>query len=179
MANRKFSADQLFTGYAMLGPGSVLITDESGIVQNIVALKDAGDGVEKLNGMISPGFINCHCHLELSHMQGVVPQNTGITRFLLTVVKDRNAEEEHIISAMKAAENSMKENGIVAVGDICNTAHSLGIKKEGNLYYHNFIEATGFTDAKAEERFDIANELYLKFRDHDKLNNTSIVPHSP
>ena len=58
MSNRKFTADQLFTGYAMLGAGSVLITDEAGIVKDIVMLADAGDGVEQFDGIISPGFIN-------------------------------------------------------------------------------------------------------------------------
>ena len=179
MANRKFNADQLFTGYAMLGAESVLVTDEVGVVQDIIMLADAGDDIEKFNGIISPGFINCHCHLELSHMHGAVPRNTGMIKFLLSVVKNRTADEQNISEAMKAAENYMKERGIVAVGDICNTTHSLSIKKSGNLYYHNFVEALGFSDNRAAESFSDAHEVYLKFRNEDPAHNTSIVPHSP
>ena len=179
MANRKFNADQLFTGYAMLGVESVLVTDEVGVVQDIIMLADAGDDIEKFNGIISPGFINCHCHLELSHMHGAVPRNTGMIKFLLSVVKNRTADEQNISEAMKAAENYMKERGIVAVGDICNTTHSLSIKKSGNLYYHNFVEALGFSDNRAAESFSDAHEVYLKFRNEDPAHNTSIVPHSP
>jgi len=179
MANRKFNADQLFTGYAMLGPESVLITDEKGVVQDIVALTEAGEGIERFNGIISPGFINCHCHLELSHMRGAIPRNTGMTKFLLSVMKDRNAEVENILAAMTLAETYMVEKGIVAVGDICNTIHSIKIKNSSNLYYHNFIEATGFNDDSAEERFNASLEMYSTFRENLEKQDVSIVPHSP
>lgn len=179
MSNRKFTADQLFTGYAMLGSGSVLITDEAGTVKDIVMRADAGDGVEQFDGIISPGFINCHCHLELSHLHGAVPRNTGLPQFLLSVVKNRFADEENIASAMNNAELYMKEKGIVAVGDISNTTHSLQIKKKNNIYYHNFIEALGFADARADESFNTALEVYSKFIAEDTAHKTSIVPHSP
>ncbi|HUQ66474.1 MAG TPA: amidohydrolase family protein [Flavitalea sp.] len=179
MPLRKFSADHLFTGYAMLGHESVLVTDEAGIVKDIILAADAGEGVEKFHGILSPGLINCHCHLELSHMAGMVKQNSGMTKFLLSVMKDRNADEEKITAAMQDAEMKMKECGIVAVGDVCNTPYSLNIKSNNILYYHNFIEATGFADAKAEERFKAAFDVYLKFRAAENVNNTSIVPHSP
>lgn len=179
MANRKFNADQLFTGYAMLGSESVLITDETGVVQDIVMKQDASEGIEKFNGIISPGFINCHCHLELSHLHGIVPRNTGMINFLLSVLKSRNAEEENISEAMLLAETYMRERGIVAVGDICNTPYSLGIKSSNNLYYHNFIEAIGFSDAHAEERFNNALKLFLKFKEQGNEHNVTVVPHSP
>jgi aminodeoxyfutalosine deaminase len=179
MINRKFNADQLFTGYAMLGSESVLIAGENGVVKEIVLLADAGDGVEKLNGIISPGFVNCHCHLELSHMRDMIPRNTGMIKFLLTVVKHRNAEVQNIITAMQSAETSMKERGIVAVADISNTTHSIPVKERGNLFYHNFIEVIGFTGHQAEERFEEAYGVYLQFKKKLQHQNASIVPHSP
>jgi aminodeoxyfutalosine deaminase len=69
MAYRKFQADQLFTGYKLLAQNNVLITDEEGIVQNIVQSESAGDDIQILEGILSPGFINSHCHLELSHLK--------------------------------------------------------------------------------------------------------------
>ncbi len=47
---RKFSADQLFTGYMMLGPDAVLITDENGVVEDITDNANAGSDVEKFSG---------------------------------------------------------------------------------------------------------------------------------
>ena len=179
MANRKFNADQLFTGYAMLGKESVLVTDENGVVQDVVMMNDAGDGIEKFDGIISPGFINCHCHLELSHLQGVIPRSTGMIKFLLSVISHRNAEVENITKAMSAADAFMKDHGIVAVGDISNATHSISIKKNSRLLYHNFIEAIGFTDDKARDRFEDALAVYHQFREQLTGAHVSIVPHSP
>ena len=47
---RKFSADQLFTGYTMLGPDAVLITDENGVVEDIIDKAKAGGDVETIQG---------------------------------------------------------------------------------------------------------------------------------
>ena len=179
MGNRKFNADQLFTGYAMLGPESVLVTDGQGVVDDVVMLSDAGEEVEKFDGIISPGFVNCHCHLELSHMQGVVPRNTGMIKFLLSIIGNRNANQQNISHSMTAAEAYMKDHGIVAVGDISNTTHSIEVKQNSSLFYHNFIEAIGFTDDKAEERFEDALAVYLQFKEKFNDHNVSIVPHSP
>jgi aminodeoxyfutalosine deaminase len=182
MTYRKFHADYLFTGYSMLGKESVLITDEAGVVRDIVKYADAGNGIEQYNGILCPGFVNCHCHLELSHMRGLIPAGTGMIKFLLSVLKEREANDEDITEAMVLAETYMLERGIVAVGDICNTSHSLSVKSSRKLYYHNFIESFGFAESKAEDRFNHALQLYYQFAASGNgigAGNVSIVPHSP
>lgn len=175
---RKFKADQLFTGYTLLGADSVLITDENGVVKDIVNAAEAGDDVETFSGILSPGFVNCHCHLELSHMRDRVPRNTGMIRFLLSVMTGRQDEQATMTSAMAAAEAEMKEAGIVAVGDICNTPDSINIKKNSGLLYHNFVEVLGFTPSQARARFHHGIDVYSRFA-NEGLRRTSIVPHSP
>src|ERR1044071_6051359 len=120
MAYRKFSADFLFTGFKMK-PGSVLITDIEGIVQDIVPVDEAGEDIETFKGILTPGLINCHCHLELSHLKDIIPPHTGLIEFLCSVVQKRGFEQEVIQEAIRKAEKEMYDNGIVAVGDICNT----------------------------------------------------------
>ena len=160
MSYRKFTADQVFTGYTMLNDSTVLITNKNGTIVDLVPLDDAGDDIEKLDGIISPGFINCHCHLELSHMKGIAQKNSGMIDFLLTVMNGRNSDKQTIVGAIEKEEHNMKESGIVAVGDICNTTYSIDIKKRRDLYYHNFIEATGFVEASAADRFSTAFKVY-------------------
>lgn len=179
MAYRKFNADHLFTGNQMLGKDSVLVTDEQGKVDDIIPLSEAGDHMETYPGILSPGFINCHCHLELSHMHGLIPRNTGMTKFLLSVLKGRIGENARITEAMEVSDAYMKEVGIVGVGDICNTDYSLAVKSRSQLHYHNFIEITGFVDEHAHSRFNDALELYSRFTAGQKAASVSIVPHSP
>lgn len=69
MSFRKFKADQLFDGYRLHGNDKVLITDDSGKIEGVVPLEYAGDDIQTFNGILTPGLINCHCHLELSHLK--------------------------------------------------------------------------------------------------------------
>ncbi len=173
---RKFSADQIFTGDETLQQ-HVLITGNNGVIVDLVKEDDAGGGIEKFNGILSPGFINCHCHLELSHMKGLIPKHTGLVDFVFKVVNERHFEEAEILSAIENAENEMLQNGVVAVGDICNNTLTIAQKVKGGLYYHNFIEASGFPPAVAGIRFQKAVDLYNSYA--ALLPANSIVPHAP
>jgi cytosine/adenosine deaminase-related metal-dependent hydrolase len=177
MALRKFAADFLFTGTEMLGNDAVLIADEKGKIIDITAAASISDGIERYNGIISPGFVNCHCHLELSHMKGVIPAGIGMVEFIISVMNNRKDDPALIAESIFYELRYMKEKGIVAVGDVCNTTDTLKAKSASDLYFHNFIEALGFVPETAETRFSQALHIYQKFT--DQFSSTSIVPHAP
>src|ERR1700744_2806126 len=181
MTYRKFKADYLFTGKETADQDSVLITTPEGIVQDIVPASDAGSDVAYYPGWLSPGFINCHCHLELSHMRGVLPEGTGLVDFLSLVMRLREEKPEVIAEAIAAAEQEMLENGIVACGDICNTIDTLPAKKEGRMHYHNFVETMGFLEAGAAARFAGSQKVFAGLGGlyAYPLEGASIVPHAP
>src|SRR4051794_13617440 len=106
----KFKADYLFTGNEVLPANFVLISDQHGTIQEIAELDDPGDDVQTFRGVLSPGFINCHCHLELSHMRGLIPEKTGLVDFVFSVVTQRHFPEEEILEAIEKAENEMVQN---------------------------------------------------------------------
>mgnify|MGYP001548711871 FL=1 len=139
MRYRKFKADYLFTGEKILSDRNVLITDEHGEIINIIDEKDAGEDVEILKGIITPGFINAHCHLELSHLKNVVPEKTGLIDFVFKIVSERHFAEDEILAAIEKGEQEMLQNGIVGVGDICNNFLSAAQKEKRNLRYYNFV----------------------------------------
>jgi len=166
----------------MLGPGHVLITDVTGKIEEIVDRKDAGENIQQLNGILSPGFINCHCHLELSHMKGLVPERTGLVDFVFKVVNERHFPEEEILDAIAKAEDEMLANGIVAVGDICNNTLTLSQKQKQNLAYYNFIEVSGWLPAVAQSRFERSLGYYHSFKQLQTPNpkpQTTLSPHAP
>ncbi|HKH59864.1 MAG TPA: amidohydrolase family protein [Flavitalea sp.] len=179
MSFRKFTADYLFNGHEFL-EDAVLITDEKGIVENIVSMNDAGDEVNVLAGILSPGFINCHCHLELSHLKDVIPPHTGLIDFLVSVVQKRGFEQEIIQEAITRAEQEMYKNGIVAVGDICNTADAVSQKAKSDIYWNSFIEILSFTDQNAVDRVDHYSGVLSQ---HQKLLpenfRNALTPHAP
>lgn len=176
---RKFSADHIFTGQQLLAGDRVLVTDAHGRVQDIIDRQDAGDDVAYYSGLICPGFVNAHCHLELSHLKGVIPQHTGLVAFVQQVMSLRNASEEAKTAAMQAAEQEMLTGGIVAVGDICNTADSILTKQNSSLRWHHFIEVSGFVDAVADKRLQPMTELAAMFRTALAGQGTSLTPHAP
>jgi aminodeoxyfutalosine deaminase len=158
-----------------------LITNEEGVVENIVPLQEAGEDLQEMTGILCPGFINCHCHLELSHMKGLLKEKTGLVRFVLDVVQQRHFPEQQILDAIEKAEEEMLACGIVAVGDICNNVLSLPQKIKGRLYYHNFIEASGYNPQIVAERFRRSLDFFKEYAKYYSIpiESNSIVPHAP
>jgi cytosine/adenosine deaminase-related metal-dependent hydrolase len=181
MKTRKLTAPRIFDGYRFV-EDHVLIVQESGVVEALLPSDEAGDDVGVYDGILTPGFINCHCHLELSHMRGKIPEKTGLVDFVFKVVTERSASEEAILSAIDAAESEMIRNGIVAVGDICNNTITLGQKAKDNLHYYNFIEASGWLPDVSAQRFERAKGISEEYRRQESENGregSSIVPHAP
>jgi cytosine/adenosine deaminase-related metal-dependent hydrolase len=187
MRFQKFQSDEIFTGYELLGSGYVLITNEQGTIDAIVMEQDAGDNIQKVRGILSPGFINCHCHLELSHLKNVIPPHTGLIEFLCSVVTKRNFDPAIIQHEIAKAEKEMWDNGIVAVGDIGNTADTAEVKSTSKIRWHNFVEVLSFTDEKAEENVALYQSVLERFEqirnpksDPDShRDRSSLVPHAP
>ena len=182
MSYHKFQASQLFTGTEMLGPDAVLIANEQGQIETITTRKDAGEDVQQLEGVLSPGLVNCHCHLELSHMRGLIPEKTGLVDFVFKVVNERHCPDEEIQDAIALAEDEMLNNGIVAVGDICNNTLTVAQKEKQRLAYYNFIEVSGWLPAVAQTRFERSFQSYQSF---EKIQHPgskiqqSLSPHAP
>lgn len=157
----------------------VLAVDGAGYVKGLYSAEQAAmlnlSIDQHLDGALIPGFVNTHCHLELSHLRGQIPMHTGLFGFVSQVMKSRNAETPAIMKAMADADAEMYQNGIVAVGDISNQAISATIKHNSKLYYHTFVEAMGFNPAQAESIFSKAVETQESF----KPLKASIVPHAP
>jgi len=183
MAYRKFKADQLFDGYKLHGPDKVLVTDETGKIIELVNESEAGEDIQSLSGILSPGLINCHCHLELSHLKNVIPPHTGLIDFLCSVVTKRDFSPKIIQQDIIKAEKEMYENGVVAVGDIGNTADTADVKSKSKIRWHNFVEVLSFTDEKAEENVEhykqIAQTFNLQPSTFNIQHRTSLVPHAP
>ena len=82
---RRIAAHLLFTPSGLL-PNMVVTIDNEGVITDISEVSgsvhlDGEAGVEFFGGILVPGFVNSHCHLELSHLQGIIPAGGGLTAF--------------------------------------------------------------------------------------------------
>ena len=184
MKYRKFKADKIFNGFEFLGPEYVLITDEEGRIIEVSLETEVGEDIEQLQGILSPGFINAHCHLELSHLKDVIPPHTGLIPFLLDVVGKRDFPMDIILDRIEQAEKEMYADGIVAVGDIGNTANTLETKRKSKIKWNNFVEVLSFSDEMSPARLQQYGDVLKAFldaeveleKDHFK---SALVPHAP
>lgn len=177
---RKLSADIIFPISGDPIPNGVIVVDEEG---NILAV-DAADqhetgGVEKYRGIIVPGFINTHCHLELSHMKGLVATGTGLLPFLNSVVKFRDFPEEEILEAIDLADQYMYDQGIVAVGDISNKLDTAACKEKSAIRYHTFVEMFDFLQDAAAVGTHQQYEPVFAGQSASSGDRKSYVPHAP
>jgi cytosine/adenosine deaminase-related metal-dependent hydrolase len=174
-----FSAQYIMTNNGPPLKRAVIYAEDDGTIVNI---DDTGGrltdkhSIEFYNGIIIPGFVNCHCHLELSHMKGLVPKGSGLGDFLEDIRSTREAGVENIISSATTADNDMYHNGVVLCADICNTASTFNIKINSRIKYINFLEVFGIDPEKAERRL---SEIMQVAEKADELNLPfSLVPHS-
>jgi cytosine/adenosine deaminase-related metal-dependent hydrolase len=175
---RAYTADLIITNDGPPIKNGWIILDESGLITSVNDSPPPHDAFT-FDGVIVPGFVNAHCHLELSHLKGVITPQSGMAGFIQQLLKNRfvaTASEQQ--AAMLLAEQEMLQNGIVAVGDISNNDSSILIKQKCKLYYHTFIEIVGLNPALASEIYQNGIELRDVF--NAQLNTTnSIVPHAP
>jgi len=175
---KKFKADYVFPVNADPIKNGIITVDDTGQIIALDSGLSASDhsSIEKLEGIICPGFINTHCHVELSHLKDKIEPKTGLVNFIKQVQGQRNAfKQNDVLAAAELADNEMFNNGIVAVGDISNTPHTIALKNSSKLYYHTFIEVFGFLPERAQETFDNAIALRNQF----KLLPCSVTPHAP
>lgn len=163
------TSEPLKNGTVAVGPDGAIL----GLYpEDSLSLQDVN--VTKLEGIIVPGFINSHCHLELSYLHNKIPQKEGLLSFIKNIISLRkslkNTEE-----VMREADRQMWENGIVAVADVSNNIDSKKIKEHSSIYYYTFIELLSFEPDKAKDVFREGSELLEQF----SPLHASIVPHAP
>ena len=156
----------------------VVVVDESGTIIDLIDAEHSAalaGQTEFFEGIIIPGFVNAHCHLELSHMKDQLSRGAGLLNFIREVITKRAADEDQIRKAMEVYDQTMFNNGIVAVGDISNTGLSKQVKSSSRIYYHTFLELLGFDPERALPAFQRALDLKNEFVSLP----CSIVPHAP
>lgn len=138
----------------------VVEVDDRGTITNILRCDaiDSVASVEFFPGILIPGMVNCHCHLELSYLKGAIAEGEGYGGFARSIGAVRNnfTTEERIRSA-RLADAQMWEEGVEAVADIANDDLVMEVKTQSKIEYHTLFEFFGLNNRDVEPHFDLAN----------------------
>ena len=109
-------------------------------------LRDLGDGV------LLPGLVNAHCHLELSHLAEKLPPAGGsFVPWVESVVASRGQHTSlEIASAVDRAITALEASGTVALGDVSNTLTHLERLSASSLSAVVFLELLAWDPAMAQ-----------------------------
>ncbi|HCT29636.1 MAG TPA: hypothetical protein DIW31_02630 [Bacteroidales bacterium] len=177
---KRFSANYIFPVNGHPIKNGIVVVNDNNIIVDVIDPK--GDvleleSMEFHNGVIVPGFVNAHCHIELSHLKKKLDNSAeGIAGFVSQIRTLRASTEFEIQKSIKQALSALDDNGTVAVGDICNTTDSFLLKQTSKIYFHSFIEVFGLLPSEAELRYQNAKSLL-----NDALlvnKSSSLTPHA-
>lgn len=139
---RRITAEYVYTLDAQepIRNGYVEVDDEGVIVA--VGACHADEAVEK--GAVTPGFVNAHCHLELSHLHKKFRKGTGMAGFIdqINALRDWASDDVKTVLVREWMDKLWKD-GVSAVADISNDASSFPVKSESPVYTRTFLEVFG------------------------------------
>jgi aminodeoxyfutalosine deaminase len=174
-----YSAQYIFTNTGTPLKRGIVCTENDGTIVSVEGSEgklEERHSVEFYNGIIVPGFINCHCHLELSYLKNEIEAGSGLPEFLTGITSKRESAKKDNDQAIKDADNEMFKGGVVLCADVCNTSASFKTKKESKIRYINLLEVFGIDKSKAEKRMHEILELAQVAEEMDLPY--FIVPHS-
>lgn len=177
---RFLKANKIFDGKQWLPEGTLLAIDSQNRLKELLSESQIEkNNVEVFEGIITPGFVNTHCHLELSHLKNKIQKHTGIPEFGKQIISQRMTgfTKEQIYEHAVVADTEMWNNGIVAVGDISNGDDSFKIKQNSKIVYHTFVEILGLNPANQLLMFDYGLSILKQLEQLNLFG--SLAPHAP
>ena len=137
--------------------GFVEYDEKNGTILS-VGTCDESEKVEA--GAIVPGFVNAHCHVELSHLHGKFRKGTGMAGFIDQINELRDwAGRETKITLVQKWMDKMWEDGVSAMADISNDDSSFGVKAVHPMYTRTFLEVFGSEPEMCEDVMKGVTEL--------------------
>jgi cytosine/adenosine deaminase-related metal-dependent hydrolase len=124
---RAVHADAIVTGDGDVVRDGAAIVDVRGEVVDVgpaaeVLPHHPGVPVERVRGVVLPGLVNAHTHLELSSLRGQVPRGAGFVPWVEHLIGQRaEARPEDDAEAIERAVAELDAFGTVAVGEVTNS----------------------------------------------------------
>ena len=160
----------------VLKRGYVLLNSDNEVVE-VGELTEECEDTEFYSGILCPGFVNAHCHVELSHLVGMFEQATGMSGFINQINAMReNVGKEGRIKALEAQMDKMYREGVSAMADISNCSESFECKSKSPMYTRTFLELFGSEPKDAQDVLESGKSLAQVANEYGI--DAAITPHS-
>lgn len=108
-------------------------------------------------GVLLPGLVNAHCHIELSHLRHRIDFSLGFVPWVQNLIDARRSENAQVVRLkVQDALRALETTGTVAVGDISNNLSHLDLLSSSPLRAVVFYELIGWDPAQAPAVFEKA-----------------------
>lgn len=179
---RRYAANLLCTNSGEPIKNGGITLNEKGEIIEIFQLNDAEPERENtvfFNGILTPGFVNTHTHLELSFFDGVFQPGGSMVAFLRQIDSLRVEVNQQIINeALRKAYQTLAEDGQVAYGDISNQADTVPFKREEEFDSITFVEMFGANETLADKAFAEGVKAQEAFHKAG-VKRAYLSPHAP
>jgi cytosine/adenosine deaminase-related metal-dependent hydrolase len=155
---RAVHADALVTGDGdAIGDAAVVVDERCEVIDvgraGDVLPRHGGIAVERARGVLVPGLVNAHTHLELSALRGCVPGGAGFVPWVEHLIGARvEARPEDDEEAIERAVEELDASGTVAVGEVTNSLGAVHALARRGFIGSIFHEVFGVDRASVERR---------------------------
>jgi cytosine/adenosine deaminase-related metal-dependent hydrolase len=155
---RAVHADAVITGDAGVVRDAAVVVGPDGTVKDVgpaaeVLPRNSGAAVERVRGVVLPGLVNAHTHLELSALVGHVPGGAGFVPWVEHLIGARlEVHPESDAAAIDRAVGQLDAFGTVAVGEVTNSLAAVRPLARRGIVGCVFHEVFGVDRASLERR---------------------------
>jgi cytosine/adenosine deaminase-related metal-dependent hydrolase len=157
---RAVHADAVVTGDAETIRDGAIVLEANGTFVDVgpaseLLPRHAGLAVERVHGVVLPGLVNAHTHLELSALRGRVPGGAGFVPWVEQLIGIRaELGPEHDVQAVERAVQELDDFGTTAVGEVTNTLASVSMLARRGIVGCVFHEVFGVEKEPLERRLE-------------------------
>ena len=97
--SRRIASNLLWTPQGLVRNPLVEVAADGRVLSvRTCSAPDRMPGTEFYSGVLAPGLVNAHCHLELSYLRGAIPEGCGFAGFAgaMGQVRERFGPEERL-----------------------------------------------------------------------------------
>ena len=155
---RVLHASAVVTGDSDAIVDAAVVVDARGRVLDFgravdVLPRHAGLAVERVRGVLAPGLVNAHTHLELSALRGQVRGGGGFVPWVENLIGARvELRPDEDTSAIERAVSELDSLGTVAVGEVTNSLSAVSVLAKYGFAGSIFHEVFGVEKKALEKR---------------------------